>query len=147
MGKNVKDMNVVLENIHPLSLESVFLDYKSTLNKKACFYLKPLPIIIQKQIFQKPAYFKLWFLWVLFREIYSWILKKKIDDTWYFNFECPWENFGSLILKLPLRAFLIGCQWTHGHLPSCAAFWLEVVFAHSWLSPPLNRMRIKSWLG
>ena len=102
MGKNVKDINVVLENIHPLTLESVFLDYKSTLNKKACFYLKPLPIIIQKQIFQKPAYFKLWFLGVLFWGIYSWILKKNFDDTWYLNFECPWENFGSLIVKLPI---------------------------------------------
>ena len=61
MGKNVKDINVVLENIHTLTLESAFLDYKSTLNKKACFYLKPPPIIIQKQIFQKLAYFKLWF--------------------------------------------------------------------------------------
>ena len=101
MGKNVKDINVVLENIHPLTLESVFVDYKSTLNKKACFYLKPPPIIIQKQIFQKPAYFKLWFFGVLFRGIYSWILKKNFDDTWYLNFECPWENFGSLILKLP----------------------------------------------
>ncbi len=59
MSKNVKDINVVLENIHPLTLESVFLDDKSTLNKKTCFYLKPPPIIIQKQIFQKPTYFKL----------------------------------------------------------------------------------------
>ena len=122
MGKNVKDINVVLENIHPLTLESVFLDYKSTLNKKACFYLKPPPIIIQKQIFQKPAYFKLWFLGVLFRGIYSWILKKNFDDTWYLNFECPWENFGSLILKLPVGTYQnsINSNLFWNHLVECS---------------------------
>ena len=55
MGKKVKDIKVVLENIHPLTLESVFVDDKPTLNKKACYYLKPPPIIIQMQIFQKPT--------------------------------------------------------------------------------------------
>ena len=33
MGKKVKDIKVVLENIHPLTLESVFVDDKPTLNK------------------------------------------------------------------------------------------------------------------
>ena len=40
MGKNVKDINVVRENIHPLTLESVFVDYKSTLNKKSLLLFK-----------------------------------------------------------------------------------------------------------
>ena len=55
VGKKVKDIKVVLENIHPLTLESVFVDDKPTLNKKACYYLNPPPIIIQMQIFEKPT--------------------------------------------------------------------------------------------
>ena len=71
MGKKIQDIKVVLKNIHPLTLENVFLDYKSTLDKKTCFYLKPPPIIIQKQIFQKPTYFKLRVFEVIFQGMYS----------------------------------------------------------------------------